>query len=155
MKTLHIFPYGIARNRLERAAQMLQVPVEIVDDLGSAEVLVTTKQHYRQRPKIVADAERRGAPVYVLRANTAAQMESFLAELFHISLEGGEAFERAMRETEEAIRRIAMGATMIDLAPQNAYIRRYQHEMAREAHLSSESFGKDPYRHVRLLQEES
>jgi len=155
LKTLHIFPYGIARNRLERAAQMLQVPVEIVEDLGSAEVLVTTKQHYRQRPKIVADAERRGAPVYVLRANTAAQMESFLAELFHISLEGDEAFERAMRETEEAIRRIGMGATMIDLAPQNAYIRRYQHEMAREAHLSSESFGKDPYRHVRLLQEES
>lgn len=154
MKTVRIFPYGIARNRLVRAVQMLQVPVEIVDDLGTAEVLVTTKQHYRQRPKIVVDAERRGAPVYVLRANTSAQMESFLAELFHISLEGGEAFERAMRETEEAIRRVTTGTAVIDLAPQNAYIRRYQHEMAREAHLFSESFGKDPYRHVRILRGE-
>lgn len=154
MRTVHIFPYGIARNRLARAVQMLRVPAEIVDDLGSAEALVTTKQHYRQHPKIVVDAERRGVPVYVLRANTSAQMESFLAELFRISLEGGDAFERAMRETEEAISRVATGTPVIDLAPQNAYIRRYQHEMAREAHLFSESYGKDPYRHVRILRRE-
>lgn len=154
VKEMRIYPFGIARNRLLRAAQGLRIPIRIVDSMGEAEVLVTSKQHYRRRPKVIADAERRATPVYVLRANTVAQMESFLSELFRLGEEqGGDAFERAMRETEEAIRRVSRDAALIDLTPQNAYIRRYQHELARKANLDSQSFGREPHRHVRISRE--
>jgi stage III sporulation protein SpoIIIAA len=153
LKEVKVFPYGVARNRLRRAASSLKVPIEVIDGVDDAEVMVTSKQYYRKRPRVVADAERRGVPIYVLRANTVAQMESFLSELFHLrekSGDGGDAFERAMRETEQAIRRVARGESAIDLTPQNAYIRRRQHEMARIADLASRSFGDEPHRYVRI-----
>ncbi|MGC9357848.1 MAG: R3H domain-containing nucleic acid-binding protein, partial [Anaerolineae bacterium] len=155
LKEIPVYSFGVARNRLRRAAQTLKVPIEIVDSMGNAQVMVTTKQHYRKRPKVVVDAERRGVPVYVLRANTVAQMESFLSELFRLGDgRGDSALQRAMRETEEAISRINGGRGAIDLSPQNAYIRRRQHEMAQAADLDSRSYGKEPYRHVRIINSE-
>jgi predicted RNA-binding protein Jag len=41
-------------------------------------------------------------------------------------------------------------AKPVELAPQNAYIRRLQHQMAERANLVSRSRGREPYRRVRL-----
>ena len=60
---------------------------------------------------------------------------------------------RAMREAEEAIRRVLNGAKMVELTPQNSYIRRRQHQMIRDAHLISHSQGKEPRRRVRVLRQ--
>jgi predicted RNA-binding protein Jag len=57
----------------------------------------------------------------------------------------------AMREAEEAIRRVLSGQKSVDLSPRNSYVRRLQHEMARQANLVSHSYGKDPRRHVRIF----
>jgi stage III sporulation protein SpoIIIAA len=76
LEPVRIYPYGIARNRLERAARRMRVPIHLVNNLGEAGVLITTKGFYRKRPRMVMDAERRGLPIYVLRANTVAQMEA-------------------------------------------------------------------------------
>ena len=59
----------------------------------------------------------------------------------------------ALRETEEAIRRVQAGARSIDLSPQNAYIRRRQHQKVRQANLISHSYGKEPRRRVRIFRE--
>ncbi|HNT78358.1 MAG TPA: R3H domain-containing nucleic acid-binding protein [Anaerolineae bacterium] len=155
LKEKRVYPFGIARNRLVRAAESLRVPLRIVDNLGEAQVFVTSKQHYRKRPKVVSDAERRGVSMYVLRANTVAQMEGFLAELFGLSGEQSDALTRAMVETEDAIERVANGSqSSVDLNPQGAAIRRQQHEMARDANLMSRSFGQEPQRNVRIYRGE-
>lgn len=155
MKQISVYSFGVARNRLERAADTLSVPINITTSMGEADVMVTTKQHYRKRPKAIVDAERRGTPVYVLRANTVAQMETFLSEIFRLGeTREDDSFDRAMRETEEAIRRISGGQGSIDLSPQNAYIRRYQHKLAERSDLESQSYGKEPYRHVRISRNE-
>ena len=146
-----IFPFGIARNRLREAADSLRVPLDIVDALNAAEAMVTTKHYYRRRPKVIVEAEKREIPIYVLRANTAAQMESFLSDLFRLGEAEDAAFARAMHETEEAIRRVLNSRGAIDLSPQSAYIRRHQHQMAEAAELESQSYGKEPYRHVRIV----
>jgi predicted RNA-binding protein Jag len=38
----------------------------------------------------------------------------------------------------------------VALAPQNAYVRRIQHQIANRYNLESRSFGKEPYRRVQL-----
>jgi len=38
----------------------------------------------------------------------------------------------------------------VELAPQNAYIRRLQHQMAERFNLGSRSTGKEPRRRVRI-----
>jgi hypothetical protein len=151
---VRIFGYGLARNRLEQAAKRLRVPAIIVDDLGEAQALVTLKSYYRRRQRIIADAEAAGLPIYVLRANTVSQMESFLSDLFDITASPIEdSLDSALNETQEAIEAVRNGTRSVDLPPASAYIRRLQHQMARQANLVSHSYGKEPRRRVRIFRE--
>lgn len=155
MQTLRVYPYGVARNRLAQVARQLHVPVEIVDDLDQAQAIVTLKNYYRRRPRLIVDAERRGVSIYVLRANTVTQMEDFLVDVFQLYGDDElDPFGRAMLEVEQAIRRIRNGARSIDLSPQSAQIRRKQHEMVRAARLVSHSYGQEPNRRVRIFRDE-
>jgi len=153
LEPVRILPYGIARNRLERAAKRMHVPVHLVDDLGQAGVLITTKGFYRKRPRLIVDAERRGLPIYVLRANTVAQMEACLSDIFDLEGRSSDPLRQALREAEDAIHQIQAGVPEVTLSPQNAYIRRRQHELARAANLASESRGKESHRRVHIYQE--
>jgi predicted RNA-binding protein Jag len=45
---------------------------------------------------------------------------------------------------------VLRGSEPVELSPQNAYIRRLQHQMAERANLVSRSRGREPYRRVRL-----
>ena len=151
-KSLTVYAYGVARNRLSQAARRLGVDIEIVNNLAEADVLVTLKSYYRKRRQLISDAERRRTPVYVLRANTAHQMESFLAQA--LDLDGPEApdpFESAIAEAERAIELIQAGETSVNLRPVSSAIRRYQHQLARQADLVSHSYGKEPRRYVRIF----
>lgn len=153
-----IYPYGIARNRLIETGRQFNVPVIVVDSLQDADVLVTLKNFYRRRPRLIVDAEQRGMPIYVLRSNTNAQMENFLIDLYNLELEPGrpednDALERALRETEEAIQKVLEGEDSVDLTPQDANIRHEQHDLIRRYNLVSHSYGRDPDRHVRIYRD--
>ncbi len=151
LRPMRVYAYGVARNRLQQAVQRLVLPITIADDLENVDAVITLKSYYRDRPKMLVMAEDAGIPIYVLRANTVVQIERCLADLFDLA--GEDELERAVRETQDAIRKVIAGAKMIELAPQNASIRRQQHEMAREYQLVSHSKGKEPYRRVRIYRE--
>jgi predicted RNA-binding protein Jag len=83
-------------------------------------------------------------------------MENFLADLFNVNTDtwaDDGALDQAVRETQSAIEAVLNGSRTVDLAPQSAPIRRRQHELAREANLVSHSYGKEPYRRVRIFRE--
>ncbi len=153
---LRVYPFGVARNRLENAAKHLGVPVYVAHDVSEADVLVTLRSHYRKRQRTVVDAEHRGMPVYVLRANTVNQMERFLGGLFDIggwSQNGGEDEEDLLQQTRQAINAVLNGERWVELPPASSYVRRIQHEMAQDAKLVSHSYGKEPNRRVRIFRE--
>ena len=150
-KPLRVFPYGIGQNRLRAAASSLNVPVEIVDSLSDADVVMTLKNYYRQQPQPLVDAERRNIPIYILRSNTVTQMEQCLANVFHMPNEPVDVFTEAMRETQEGIQRVLNGAPDAELSPRSAAIRSQQHQLARAANLVSHSYGREPYRRVRIF----
>src|SRR5690606_10001366 len=153
-KEVRVYAYGVARNRLQQAGRRLRVPITLTDDFSQADAIVTLKNYYRRRPKLIVDAERRGTPIYVLRANTVTQMENFLSDMFQLEHEGGYgSFGEAMQETEQAIRRVLSGEAEVDLSPQSSEVRRLQHEMANKAQLGSRSFGREPMRHVRIVRD--
>jgi stage III sporulation protein SpoIIIAA len=155
-KAIRIYPYGVARNRLAQASKRLGVPALMVDDVGQADVLVTLRSYYRKRQRPISDAENRGMPIYVLRANTINQMQQFLGDLFDLST--SEPFQEetrdpALNETQAAIDAVLNGERWVELPPATAYIRRLQHQMARQANLTSHSYGKEPQRRVRIFRE--
>ena len=153
LKPIRVYAYGIAHNRLEQAAARLKLPVMVTEDIGEADIVMTVKNYYRRRPKLISDAERRNTPIYVLRANTLPQMENCLADIFDLVPEETDPYSLAVQETQEAIRRVLAGERSVDLAPQNAFIRHQQHEMIRESNLISHSYGKEPVRRVRVYRE--
>ncbi|MFM9108297.1 MAG: R3H domain-containing nucleic acid-binding protein, partial [Chloroflexota bacterium] len=173
-KPLRIYPFGVSRNRLEQTIQALSAPAVVVREPRDADIVMTLKNYYRRKPQPVREAELRGTPVYVLRANTAVQMEHVLAGLFPQAAakalallrgreETGEPdgpvpvrraddpLMRAMSEAEEAIVAVLGGGPPVALAPQDPHIRRLQHELAERYSVASRSRGREPYRHVELF----
>jgi hypothetical protein len=155
LQTVKIYPHGVARNRLMQAAKRLGVPAVIVKDVDDANALVTLKTYYRDRQQTIVDAEHRGMPIYVLRANTVNQMQQFLGDLFSLSSDGLEepGIDPIMQETRAAIDAVRNGERWVELQPAASSIRRLQHQMAREANLVSHSYGKEPRRRVRIFRE--
>ncbi len=155
LQPVRVYAYGVARNRLRQAARRLRVPATLVDQPSEADVIVTLRAYYRRHQKLIADAEARRVPVYVLRANTVGQMETFLTDLFNLEATPVQdpGLEGALQETQQAIRNVLNGARSTDLAPASAYIRRLQHQLARQANLVSHSYGKEPHRRVRIFRE--
>ena len=155
LKAARVHPYGVARDRLIQAAKRLGVPVLIAKDAGEADVMVTLRSYYRDRQQAVMQAEHRGIPIFVLRANTVSQMEQFLSDLFNLSemMPGAAELDAVKLQTQAAIAAVLNGERWVDLPPGPAAERRLQHELARDAELVSHSYGKEPRRHVRIFRE--
>ena len=155
LQTVRVFAYGVARNRLAQAAKRLGVPAVVVTDESEADVLVTLRTYYRNREQTVMDAEHRGMPIYVLRANTVAQVEQFLGDLYSLTDQQHprDKMDGVREETQQAITAVLNGERWVDLPPGPSLVRRLQHELARNAELISHSYGKEPRRHVRIFRE--
>jgi hypothetical protein len=155
LPTVKIYAFGVARNRLSQAARRLSVPAVLADDVGQADVLVTLRAYYRKRQRAIVDAENRGMPIYVLRANTIHQMQQFLSGLFNLSEEPAEdsGEDRVRQETMAAISAVLNGERWVELQPATSSVRRLQHQMVRQANLLSHSYGKEPRRRVRIFRE--
>jgi stage III sporulation protein SpoIIIAA len=151
LPTLRVFPFGISRKRLEQAIRELQLPVIVARDIDEADLVMTLRSEYRQKGPTIRDAESRAMPVYVLKANTTIQMQASLTSVFSLEVDPRQA---ALLETEEAIGMVVRESQAVELAPQSAYIRRLQHQMAERANLVSRSRGREPYRRVRLYPDE-
>jgi stage III sporulation protein SpoIIIAA len=147
LPTLRVLPQGVSRKRLEQAIRELQLPVLVARDVDEADVVMTIRSEYRQKTPMVREAEERGVPIYVLKSNTIGQMQSSLTSIFALEIDPRDA---ALRETEDAIGLVLQRSEAVELSPQNAYIRRLQHQMAERANLVSRSRGREPYRRVRL-----
>ena len=154
LSPVSVYAYGVARNRLEQAARRLNVPLVLTDDFSDAQAIVTLKTHYRRRPRLITDGEKRGMSIYVLRANTVTQMENFLVDLFRLNgRKDLDPFGQAIQEAEQAISRIRAGEDYIDLKPQVSQIRKRQHQLARQAQMHSASVGDEPRRYVTIFRD--
>ncbi|MFM2105289.1 MAG: hypothetical protein RL338_321 [Chloroflexota bacterium] len=150
LPTIRVLPIGVSRKRLEQAVRELQLPVVVARDVDEADVVMVLKSEYRQKTPQLREAEERSMPVYVLKSNTVLQMEASLTSIFSLAIDPREA---ALREAEEGIGLVLHGSEPVELSPQNAYIRRLQHQLAERANVVSRSRGREPYRRVRLYPE--
>ncbi len=150
-RPMSLFAFGVSRKRLEQAVRELGVPVTVARELDDADAVVTLRNYYRRKPSSLREAESNGIPIYVLKTNTILQMQNMLASLFDLEADPSDA---ALRETAEAIGLVQASGRPMELLPQNAYIRRLQHQMAERNSLMSRSRGAEPNRRVELLPDE-
>ncbi|MGE5620475.1 MAG: R3H domain-containing nucleic acid-binding protein [Sphingomonadaceae bacterium] len=151
-KPTRIYPFGISRDRLENMVRSLRLPVTIVKDPGSADVVLTSKNYYRKKPQALREAEAVGVPVYVIKSNTDAQIEGALINIFELETADPAAY--ALQEAEDAVSQVLANNKAVELSPQSSYIRRLQHQLAERYNLASRSKGREPYRRVRIFKAE-
>jgi len=117
---------------------------------------MTLKNYYRKSPGPVRDAEDTGKPVFILRSNTISQIQQSLEALYgmHTADPPRDLETLVLRETEDAINKVLQTSRPLELPPQNAYIRRLQHQLAERSSVGSRSTGREPHRRVRLYRHE-
>ena len=158
---VRVFLFGVGRDKLESAMVESGVPAQIVNELRRADLVLTTKTHYRRGSQLVRIAEANGKPVFVLRKNSLPQLQDFMRTVVgQWNRNGGRAapepeerpqgpnIERAMEEAEEAVNRVLSGEMTVKLAPQRSHIRRLQHMLGQRYNVASVSQGREPDRAV-------
>ena len=81
----------------------------------------------------------------MLRSNTKAQMQEFVTNL------ANDEEAQALMEAEQAVHQVQLFSQPVELSPQNAYIRRLQHQLIEKFKLQSTSVGDEPDRRVKVL----
>ena len=148
-KPLMLFPYGVSRNKIERAIHNLRVNAAIARNWDEADVVVTLKTLERKgQPKLKQIASD-NVPIYAIKTNTTTQIQTALRDVFNLGSIDHE--EIALREAEEAIYQVLLTNQAIELSPQTSYVRRMQHQLAEKYRLQSRSTGLEPNRRVRIF----
>jgi acyl-CoA synthetase (NDP forming) len=113
-------------------------------------MVITLKNYYRRRPDTIRQAEAGGVPIHILKSNTVTQVKEALVRVFGAERPDAST-SRALIETMEAIRRVKATIQPVELGPQNAYVRRLQHQLVTENELVARSTGKEPQRRLRIF----
>jgi hypothetical protein len=145
-----IFPYGVSRLYLEQSIRDLDLPVRVLGNLDSADLVFTLKNYYRRRPDVLRQAESAGVPVHILKSNSVAQVKEALGRLYDVE-RPDDSLQKALNEAMEAIRKVKSTLRPAEISPQNAYVRRLQHQLVTENELVARSTGKEPQRRLRIL----
>ncbi|MSP78983.1 MAG: AAA family ATPase [Dehalococcoidia bacterium] len=153
-KVVRVYPFGVSRDRLFQGGRNSSMDFELVEDPAKADVVLTTKTHYRRRPEVLKTAEQAGKPIYVLRRNSQGQIEQFARSLTTNGQESAsKKAQGALEEAEDAAMHVASGSGSVELEPQSAYLRRLQHQVAERYNLASASTGREPQRRVIIYRE--
>ncbi len=146
-RPLSIFPYGVSRNKIERAIHNLRVNAAIARTFDDADVVLTLKTLERkQQPKLKQIASD-NVPIYSIKTNTTTQIQTALRDVFNLGSIDQE--DIALREAEEAVYQVLLTSQAVELSPQTSYVRRVQHQLAERYRLQSQSTGLEPNRRVR------
>ncbi|MCX7800672.1 MAG: AAA family ATPase [Fimbriimonadales bacterium] len=148
---LRIFPYGIARTRLERAIREKRAPAVVAPDSRQADAVMAIRSAF-QGSRRLRDLPGPSLPTVVVKSNTFSQIAAALDEL----LAGGpgpapDQESEAMEEVLAAIETVQQTGKPVELAPRPASIRRLQFQMVQARRLASEGVGVEPNRRVRIL----
>jgi stage III sporulation protein SpoIIIAA len=140
-----IFPYGVSRRKLEGALQELGSLAVVTRNPDEADLILALEARVRSEGPV----GRRDAQVLTVRSNTQTQIKAALSDLATAAQAAREAY--ALQEAKEAVQHVLSSGEPVELLPQNAYLRRLQHELASQHNLVSRSVGREPRRRVRLM----
>ncbi len=148
---IKIYPYGIARTRLERAIRDKKVAAYVCTDLAQADAVMAIRSTYQNRPRKLREAAGKSVPTVVVKSNTFNQISGALDEIMRLQGETKEFETDAMEEVLTAIDTVMQTGKPFELAPQPAPIRKMQHQVTEARRVASEAVGEEPHRRLRIL----
>ncbi|MCX7600178.1 MAG: hypothetical protein N2512_15120, partial [Armatimonadetes bacterium] len=143
---VRVYPYGASRRKVDKALRELRAPAITVTEAKDADIILAVAGHHEGRGL----PRKPGVQVLTVRSNSYGQIYETLRGAFELGdLTGRERF--ALQEAEQAIEYVLREGRPVELSPQNAYIRRLQHELVARHNLQSVSVGREPHRRLRVM----
>jgi stage III sporulation protein SpoIIIAA len=146
-----IYPYGIARSRLERAIREKRAPAYVVSDIAQADVVIAMRSTFQSKPRKLREMAGKPVSTVMVKSNTFAQIAEAVDQVLKVNREGAELEGQAMEEVLTAIDTVLQTGKPFELNPQPATIRKMQHQLTEARRVASESVGEDPHRRLRIL----
>ncbi len=162
---LHVYPYGISRQEMDRVIQILNLPVVLTKDLDSADVVMALRSQVKNHSKLRHIARARQVPIHLIKSSTMSQITRALRRLLHMedpsvpevvdlrlfANNGSEDEIEALEEARLAVEQIVLPKGQpVELLPRSPKVRKMQHELVEHYRLKSDSFGEEPNRRLRI-----
>jgi stage III sporulation protein SpoIIIAA len=144
-----LFPYGVSRNKIERAIHNLRCNASIARKWDDADVVLTLKALERKESEKLKSIAAENVPIYSVKTNTTTQIQNALKDIFNLPSIDSE--EIALREAGDGIYKVLLENQTVELSPQSSYLRRLQHQLAEQNRVQSRSAGIEPNRRVLLF----
>jgi len=141
---IRLLPVGINREHLERALRQHRFPGMVTDSAEDADAALVLEWALEQ-----GKAPEGVEQVIAVRSDTYTQVYDAVHRLAESGGSSREAF--ALREAREATERALDEGVAVELLPQDAYVRRLQHELVAKHDLKSKTIGEPPRQRVRVL----
>ncbi|MCA0361162.1 MAG: AAA family ATPase [Armatimonadetes bacterium] len=147
---LRVFPYGIARTRLERAIREKKVVAMIVNDIHQADAVITMRNVQMQKPAKLRESKA-NVPTIMVKSNTFSQIAHALEEAVRQVTGADHTMESALDEAAHAVKAVLQSGKPLELGPQDSRVRKQQHRYIESQKLAAEAVGQDPERRIRVL----
>jgi stage III sporulation protein SpoIIIAA len=154
-KIRRVYPFGLSRSRLARAAKHLGLNITPARTWNEADAvfMLSGEEGLPATSSMLREARELRLPIIGIGGNTYAQIVARLNDLYDAPGANGQLSARdlAIQEAKEAANRVMLDNAPIELKPQMKSLRRLQHQVAERYHLKSFSVGRDPNRRVKLV----
>lgn len=146
-----IYPYAVSRDLLERVVRDMRLDARTVGNPEQADLVVALRSR-ADDPRLRRGMEESRAELETIKRNTSADMRRLLVSVFNV-VQGvdDEEVREALREAEEAVRRVREEGEPVELFPRRPVLRKLQHRLITRYHLESESIGSEPERRLVVL----
>lgn len=148
---------------LEQAIRSRRLPVQCVDAVEEADVVLALRQQLGQQPDLRRRAQRAGVPILVIKADTLPQVQRGLERLLERrepaeptapspEQGGGDDDLAALEECRLAVEQLVLAKGQpVELLPRNERVRRLQAELAAHYQLASAEFGSGRQQRLRIF----
>ena len=150
-----IYPFGISRSRLARAAKHLGLNITAARTWNEADavLMLSGEEGLPANSSMLREARELKLPIIGVDGNTYGHIAARLSDLYNSPAAATPLSPResALLEAKRAAERVLQDAECVELRPQSKAMRNLQHQVAERYHLKSFSVGRDPNRRVKFL----
>ena len=162
---VYIYAYGIGRSQIDRAVDVLDLPIVLTKDLDEADAVVALRSQIKHHSKLRSVAKERHLPIYTVKSNTIPQVTRIFRQILNLedpnipeptdlrlfTTAGSDDEIEALEEARLAVEQIVIPQGQpVELLPRSAKVRKMQHELIEHYRLKSDSFGDEPNRRLRI-----
>ena len=162
---VYIYAYGIGRSQIDRAVDVLDLPIVLTKDLDEADAVVALRSQIKHHSRLRNIAKERHLPIYTVKSNTIPQVTRIFRQILNLddpnvpeptdlrlfTKAGSDDEIEALEEARLAVEQIVIPQGQpVELLPRSAKVRKMQHELIEHYRLKSDSFGDEPNRRLRI-----